>query len=134
MRYSNLLAMSAAIVVTAGTFALTASPAIAQQRPLVVAAPAELISHSISYADLNLASAAGQLTLDRRVQGGVHLLCTETTGGYAEAPPFAWVRCTRSAWDQARPQIRRAIERSQQIASTGTSTLAAAAITITLGK
>jgi hypothetical protein len=41
-------------------------------------------------------------------------------------------RCRGYAWRGAKPQIASAIERAQQIAATGSSTIAAVAITIAL--
>ncbi len=38
--------------------------------------------------------------------------------------------CDTSAWGGARPQIARAVQRAREIAATGSSTIAAAAITI----
>jgi hypothetical protein len=40
--------------------------------------------------------------------------------------------CSGLAWDGARPQILRAVQRAREIAATGSSSIAAAAITITI--
>jgi len=76
------------------------------------------------------------LTLNRRVGGAVGSLCREATGGEDGnfMTTFADRKCRNSAWSQARPQIARAVQRSRDIAFTGTSPIAAAAITINLTK
>jgi hypothetical protein len=45
---------------------------------------------------------------------------------------FEMHRCSGLAWDGARPQILRAVQRAREIAATGSSSIAAAAITITI--
>jgi hypothetical protein len=44
------------------------------------------------------------------------------------------MKCDNRAWGEARPQIARAVQRAHDIASTGTSPIAAAAITISLAQ
>lgn len=136
MTYAKLISMCAALGLTAGAFALTAPPAFGKSAPVVVTAPApsDMVRRHISYADLNLASPAGERTLNRRVAGAVSGLCLEATGG-ADGSFTMGIeirRCTNSAWEQARPQISQAVQRANEIASTGTSTFAATAITIAI--
>jgi hypothetical protein len=60
----------------------------------------------------------------------------EATGGSDASfmPNILSRKCRTSAWNQARPQIALAVQRSQDIALTGTSPIAAVAITIALTK
>ena len=136
MTYARIISMCAALGLTAGTFALIALPAFAKTEPVVVAAPAppDLVRRHISYADLNLASLAGERKLNRRVGNVVSELCSEATGGAdgSFTMNIQIRKCTSSAWEQAGPQISQAVQRAHEIASTGTSALAATAITIAI--
>jgi len=110
-----------------------ASPALAA--PLVVTAPAgDMVVQKISFADLDLASAEAQTALNSRVSYGIRRLCYATTS--FERSPRSGIllsHCRRAAWLQARPQISTAVGRAQMAASTGHSSVAAAAvITISL--
>lgn len=133
MTYGKLLAMGSSIALTLGGLVLIAPPASARA-PILVVAPAEIVSRHITYADLNLASAAGERTLNRRVGSAVSELCSEATGGFngSLTVKIAAIRCNKSAWGQARPQIDRAVGRARDMAATGTSTIPAAAITIVI--
>ena len=135
MGYGKLLAMCAAIAISSGGLFLVASPALGRS-PIVVTAPQpeNLVVRRVSYADLNLAAAAGQSALNGRVAGAVRDLCTEATGGYDSSILLRYnmQSCSREAWSSARPQIAQAVQRAQEIAFTGTSSLAAVAITISL--
>jgi UrcA family protein len=131
MDHIKLLSACAAVAITAGSFALV-SPAFAKDRPVVVVANPDVVTRHISYADLNLASSPGEVTLNQRVGGAIRSLCFESTGG-SELLGVGHL-CRNSAWSEARPQITQAVHRARDIASTGTSTIAAAAITIQLAK
>ena len=136
MDYSRLISITAAALLTSGLFIFVTPPAHSKARSVVVTAPANIVTRHISYADLNLSTSAGELTLNRRVGGAVGSLCREATGGEDGnfMTTFADRKCRNSAWSQARPQIARAVQRSRDIAFTGTSPIAAAAITIDLTK
>ena len=107
--------------------------AFAKDRPVVVVAPADQApTRLISYADLNLASLAGETTLNRRVEGAVSSVCEEAVG---PSPALYTERaCKKFAWRGARPQIAQAVERARDIATTGSSMIAATAITIVTPK
>jgi len=100
--------------------------------PIVVAAPADVVARHVSYTDLNLASPAGERTLNRRVGAAVSSLCTEVVAAVdgSLTVKYAALRCKSSAWGQARPQISRAVQRARDFASTGTSNIAAVAIMV----
>ena len=136
MEYTKLVSISAAVLLTTGVFGLVASPAHSKAGAVFVVANPNVVTRHVSFSDLNLASAAGEQTLNNRVVGVVRSLCDETTGGldgnYITANFYA--KCRRSAWAQARPQIALATQRAREIASTGTSPIAGAAITVVLTK
>lgn len=134
MNYTKLITFCSAIAITATGVFLVALPAGAKDKPVVVTAPMELVVRRVSYADLNLASARGERALHYRVGGAVRDLCNDATGPRdgSMSYTFAFKGCSNDAWDQADPQIARAIERSREIAATGTSSIAAAAITISI--
>src|SRR5690242_16877808 len=134
MKLSKALLACAAVLVTAGGALGSASPASAKVQRLIVTAPAESVSRHISYADLNLASAEGERTLVHRVASGVNDLCLDGSGGNDGGFVYKnyMKRCSGSAWDQARPQMARAVQRAHEIASTGTSSIAATALTISI--
>ena len=116
MEYNKFVSAFAAVAITAGAFALVSSPAFAKDRPVLVV--------------------ADQQTLKHRVSRGINSLCSESTGGQDGfyVTSFARMKCGRIAWSQARPQMANAAQRARDIALTGTSTIAAVAITIDLSK
>lgn len=129
MTYRKLLSMSAAVALAAGGLVITAPSASAKDRPVLVVAPSDPApTRRVSYADLNLASVAGETTLNRRVRGAVSSVCREAVG--PSPALFANQACSKFAWAGARPQIARAVQRAHDIATTGSSTIAATAITI----
>jgi UrcA family protein len=134
MEYAKLISMAAVTAITAGGLVFMTPPA-AGKAPIVVTAPdpADVVTRHIGYADLNLASAAGERTLNRRVGGAVIDLCAEVIGDYNRSlTDNVKLRCSSSAWNQARPQIAQAVQRAREIALTGASSLAAAAITLSV--
>ena len=87
----------AAAACTAAALSLTATPAVAAD---IVVAPDE-VTVRVSYADLNLASAAGRARLERRIAGAARSIC----GNYAsnELRMFALVsECRADAIASAR--------------------------------
>lgn len=80
----------------------------------------DLIVRTVSYADLNLASASGQDRLHDRIDSAVSAVCRESLG--PSPVYFAKISCTKRAWRRAQPQIERAIGDSQsQSANRGAS-------------
>ena len=131
------LSLSAIAFAALTAFSLTAAvvvalPAAAQSQSaeVVVSAPArDVVRRQVDHNDLNLASRPAEKILLRRVDVAVKGMCREIVGpGIVQ-----WVvesSCRADAWDSARPQIRRAVHRAQDIALNGKSSIAAAAITI----
>lgn len=136
MEYYKIISACAAAIIAMGGVALVAPPASGKARPVVVTGNPNIVTRNISYLDLNLASAPGALTLNRRVHVAIDGLCSEATGGYDGSflTTLADRQCRSSAWGQARPQIAKAVQRANELASTGSSTIAAAGIVIALPK
>jgi UrcA family protein len=134
MNYSRALAMCGATLVAAVAIGTVAYPVEARGAPTVevVAHPEDLVVRRVSYADLNLGSAPGERTLNRRVAGAVMDVCSEAVGG--NSTDLVYRDCAIGAWRAARPQISLAVERARQIAATGTSSIAAVAITVSPSK
>jgi UrcA family protein len=128
--------MTAAVMsgVTA-SLALAAPSFAAQEKPVVVyAEPQEGVrSERVSYADLNLAERRDQRKLNARVAGAVQRVCLFETGRTG-LQTRAYYRCADGAWDDANPQIARAVTRATEIALTGHSSIPAAAISISGGQ
>ena len=115
--------------VTASLLIATAAFA-AQNKPVVVYAepPENVRTERISYADLDLNQRGHARKLNLRVAGAVKRVCLyEDRTGLQDRGYYA---CADSAWDDARPQIAQAVARAREIALTGKSSIAAAAITI----
>jgi len=134
MNYAKALAMCGATLVAAVAIGTVVSPVqAASPRALVVVAnPEDYVTRHISYADLNLAVVPGELTLNRRVGYAVTELCDDAVGGTSTG--FEYRECRSGAWSGAQPQVALAIQRAHEIATTGTSSIAAALITISLPK
>ena len=128
MIYGKLLSMCAAVALTAGGLLVMAPSASGREEPVVVEGPSDrLPTTRVSYADLNLATMAGEKTLNHRVAGAVSTVCEEAS---LASDIYAEPACRRFAWTGARPQIAQAVQRAHDIALTGSSTIAATAITI----
>lgn len=126
MKLGQFLAFGAAVAVTTGGVVTLATPASAA--PVVVHAT-EIPTRVVSYADLDLTVAAGQKQLKRRVGTAVYDVC-EDSESYANFQSDGF--CRTAAWDRARPQIARAIERAQLLAANGIKDTSAQAIAISL--
>lgn len=113
---------------------LAAFPASAgQDKPVVVLAePQEnMRTERVSYADLDLAQRADQRTLNYRVANAVKRVCL-FEDSRAGLQLGGYYSCANGALEGAEPQIAQAIDRAEQIAMTGQSSIAAAAITINI--
>ena len=133
MLNEKLISMIAACAITLGGLAV-AAPALARQaKPVVVTAPPadDVPVRRVSYRDLDLLTMAGQSTLNRRVGSAVRGVCLESLG--AASHFYLETDCRRTAWNGARPQIARAIERASDIAQNGFSSIPPVAITIGFG-
>lgn len=100
------------------TMVAVAAPAMAQETAVVRGRPlTDLVVRTVTYADLNLASASDQHRLHDRVDSAVGAVCRESLG--PSPIYFAKVSCTKRAWRTAQPQIDRAIADAQLLATNG---------------
>ena len=111
---------------------LVAFPASAgQEGPVVVFAepPENMRTERVSYADLDLAQRSDQRTLNHRVASAVKRVCL-FEDGRSGLQLRGYYSCADGALEGAAPQIAQAIDRAKEIALTGKSSIAVAAITI----
>jgi UrcA family protein len=119
----------------ASAFLLAAGPAFAGQgQPTAVVYGQEsedFRTERVSYADLDLATIENQKLLNSRVSGAVKRVCLyrESKGRVLEGD---YHLCSNAAWNGARPQIAQAVARAHDVALNGKSSIAAAAITISV--
>jgi len=107
------------------------STAMAQEPVVVRAQPLEgARTEHVSYADLDLAAFPAQRKLQLRVASAVKRVCLYHDNlGLQDADYSA---CADGAWNGAAPQIAQAIQRAREMALNGKSSIAAAAITISV--
>jgi UrcA family protein len=87
-----------------------ATPLFAEDSATTVTASREVNQASVKYNDLNLASAEGVSTLNRRVRRAAKMLCTTNSSSALEL--FGLVReCVSDAISGAQPQVDVAIAR-----------------------
>ena len=129
MKHGQILALGAAIAITAGGFVATATPAFAAQQVVVHAPSEDVPVRLVRFADLDLTLASGRKVLHRRVGSAVFDVC-EGSESYATFQSDGF--CRTAAWKRADPQIARAVERAQQLALNGVAPTGEQAIVITL--
>ena len=138
MRTTYALSKLAAAAVTIGGLFLPFSSATAKEGPVVVTAPepADLVVRRVSYGDLDLALPDGRSTLRDRVGFAVGDVCAEANLFDNGSPEFksGVMKCSNRAWGNANPQMARAFQRANEIAATGWSPIAAATISISVGR
>ena len=138
MRKTYVLSSLAAAAVTIGGLFLPFASATAKEGPVVVTGPeaSSLVVRRVSYADLDLALPGGKTTLHDRVGFAVGDVCAEANLFDNGSPHFkaGVMRCSNIAWGNARPQIARAVQRANDIAANGWSPIAAATISISVGR
>ena len=110
----------AAVLAMSVTSLVFATPSLAQSQIEVRA-----VSSEVSYADLNITSAEGRATLQRRVRGAANQLCQPGISGVT-LERYQRQRCYVAAVESAQPQIEAAVARRA-----GTAVAAARSITIT---
>ena len=92
-----------------------AEPVVTGQRPALV--DEDRLTRSVGFRDLDLASAAGQKTLLRRVSGAVRFVC-RPAGDFIEEST-----CHSYAWRGARPQIALALDQARNAPALAQATL-----------
>ena len=128
MKHGQILAFGAALAITTGGVVTLASPAVAGPQ-VVVEAPSDIPTRLVRFGDLNLTAAHGQKMLNRRVAVAVNDVC-EDSASYSNFQTDGF--CRTAAWDRARPQIERAIERAHTLALNGQVETGEQAIAIAL--
>jgi len=127
--------VSAAVLSGATASLLISSAAFAavQEKPVVVyAGPQEnTLTEHVSYADLDLSQHKDAKKLNLRVAGAVKRVCLFENSRMG-LQDNGYYSCADDAFDQARPQVAQAVERARQLAMTGKSSIAAAAISISV--
>lgn len=126
MYYAKAFAMCGASLVASVAVAGTPADLI------VVAKPQNLVERRIPYADLNLAAASAERTLERRIGRAVGSLCDEAVAD--DRTTLEYRECERQAWRGARPQMLLAVQRAHEVAAAGTSRIDATSVTIALPK
>jgi UrcA family protein len=101
------------------SFVFAGAPALAQEATIVVqtAPPANMRIERVSYRDLNLATKAGEQSLQRRVNQAVERVCLQDKGRWYGLGEPAYTYCTWGAWERARPQMVGAVHRARQLAT-----------------
>jgi UrcA family protein len=130
MFVSPQITRTATLLVAASASLVAPTMAYAQERPVVIyAEPSNVRTERVSFASLDLAKAADQKRLHFRVAGAVERVCLRDVGrdGLQDRGYYA---CESNAWGGAAPQIADAIARASEIAMTGSSSIAATAITV----
>lgn len=135
LKHYKALSLCAAAALT-GLSVIAVTPAQAKSDPVVITGQriGDLPTRRVGFADLNLASAAGQRTLERRVGFAVKQVCF--AGGHAidqTVESYANFRgCSDFAWDGARPQIAAAVDRARALALNGNGAVAVGSVAITI--
>lgn len=134
MDYRKAIAICGAALVTAVALGTAALAVDARSAPAgLISRPSgrDLGTRRITYADLDLASVPGERKLNRRVGGAIRSLCSEAArfDGTVEANNLM-SQCHGVVWQQARPQIDRAVQRARGVASTRAPLMASAAIVL----
>lgn len=128
MKYDHLRTMCVLTGATAAILGGAAPAALAQQRDTTIIgerAIEEVRSVSVSYRDLDLATARGERMLHYRVKGAMHQVCEPDADRNTYRPYF---KCLKFAHNGVLPQIDLAVRRAREIASTGTTSIPLVAI------
>lgn len=99
----------AAAFIGSALVAAGAAPVHARPRPVTVVAHPDEYTRIVRYADLPLTTKAGRRMLLHRVSVAVQEVCPDTDDFLR---PLDSLACEEFAWDGARPQMRRAIDRA----------------------
>lgn len=110
--------IAAVVAATAASFAFLTPPAVAQQGVIYVqtAPPENLRIERVRYADLNLATRAGERALDSRVTRAVEHVCLYDQNRWYGLGEPDYNYCTWGAWRRARPQMMGAVYRARSLA------------------
>ena len=135
LKHYKALSLCAAVAMTSLSL-IAVTPAQAKSDPVVITGQkvSDLPVRRVGFSDLNLAAAADQRALERRVGSAVKQVCF--AGGYAidqTVESHANFRgCSDFAWDAARPQIAAAIDRARALALNENGAVAVGSVAITI--
>lgn len=122
--------LCSAAAITVALFATTATGAVAKPAKEIVVKrqiDPNVRTARVSHRDLNLTLASDQRRLNGRVGRAVEYVCDPIeVVGFSQD----YRMCKTGAWASARPQINLAIQRSYEIAATGSSTIPPVAIVL----
>lgn len=135
LKHYKALSLCAAVAMTSLSL-LTVTPAHAKSDPVVITGQraVDLPTQRVNFADLNLAAAADQALLERRIGYAVKQVCQER-GQHAEKTLGSftrYVQCRDFAWDGARPQLAAAVDRARALALNGSGSVAVGSLAITV--
>ena len=110
--------IAAVLAATAASFAFLTPPALAQQGTIYIQTvpPENLRIEHVGYADLNLATRAGERALDSRVSRAVEHVCLYDQNRWYGLGDPDYTYCTWGAWRRARPQMMGAVYRARRLA------------------
>lgn len=112
----------AVLLVASAAAAIAQPPGERPNKGVVVVADEAPVRH-VSFADLDLSTPGGERTLVRRVKLAVSKVCDEAVGPLPII--YAKQECWKSTWTESRPKLNAALQRSREIAATGSPTTAA---------
>ena len=124
----NLFVSAAGGCLAVALLAGSASPASARDVKVVAPRHGEIQIERVGYSDLDLTTNRGFRKLNARVDGAVSRVCF----GFDYIDSDTKANCRGYAWNGAKPQIERARQRANELASTGFSSIAPVAIVIAL--
>jgi len=110
----KLLLGAAAVATTSGAMLLAAGPAHARDVTVVASIENDVPVARVTFADLDLAGAAGQKTMRSRVGSAVRTVCAPAYDG---TETTRYTACVNGAWDEARPQMAAAVARAGRLAA-----------------
>ena len=102
----------------AGVIFVSAAAA-AEEQAIVITAPKfphghELANKKVTFGDLNLATAAGQTELDKRVALAINEVCPDALGNVPHYQRQDAAACRKYAWSKAKPQMKDAIAAAKE--------------------
>lgn len=127
------LSLCAAVALTTVSL-LAVAPVQAQTTVVTAQRSSDLPTKKVRFADLNLAAAADQVALERRVGFAVKQVCGERVQN-AEKSLASFTRygaCRDFAWSGARPQIAAAVDQARALALNGNGAVAVGSLAITI--
>lgn len=89
---------------------------------VIIGESSTIRTNHVSYANLNLATAAGENRLNRRLKAAVRLVCDDSL---APGDHFDALKCRKAALASAQPQVALVVQRAREAAAAGSPNIAA---------